>query len=203
MMKRHSPILAFSLVALLCACNPGITVSSDGGSVRAKPDKITLSATGQPKAEITAAGDLIIDGKKVDVTPQQRVLLQTYQQELNGMTQDGLAIGKQGAAMAGKAVAAAIKGAISGDSDQVEAKIEADARLIEQQALKLCDRLVVIKGAQDRLAVELPVFAPYANIDMGDVADCTGSDSNNEADIEAGKEVETEKTDVTNPEAAA
>lgn len=198
MMKLHFPILAFSLAVLLCSCNPGTTVSSDRGRVSTRPDKITLNASGQPKAEINAAGDLIIDGKKIDVTPQQRLLLQTYQQELNGMTQDGIAIGKQGAAIAGKAVTAAIKGAFGGNGDSAEKAIEADARLIEKQALKLCDRLVVIKSAQDQLAVELPEFAPYANIDMGDVRDCTGSKPDEKVDTET----EAERISDTATEAA-
>ncbi len=181
----RSFLLSAALVASLSGCNPGTTVSSNGGSVRANADRITLSATGQPKAQITAAGDLVIDGRKVDVNPQQRVLLQTYQQQLSGMTQDGIAIGKQGAAIAGKAVTAAIKGAISGNSDGVEQAVKADARLIQQQALKLCDRLVVVKDAQDRLAVEVPAFAPYANIKMGDIRDCTGSSSGEQSDAEA------------------
>jgi len=175
-MKRYAHfLLGASLVALLCSCNPGTTVATDGGSVRATADKVTLRADGHPTAHIEADGSFLIDGKKVEVTPQQQALLQEYQREFDAMTQQGIAIGKQGAAMAGKAVTAAIKGAMGGDGETLEKKMKAEGELITQEALKLCQRLVVIRGVQDKLAVDLIAFKPYATIDMADVQDCNGS----------------------------
>ncbi len=164
-------------------------MSSGNGSVRANSDRITLSATGQPRAEISADGELRIDGAPVETTARQRELLHVYKREMDGMTQDGLAIGKQGAALAGKAVSAAIQGALRGEGDQVGEKIKADAQLIEQEARKLCQRLVTIKAAQDQLAAELSAFAPYANIDIDDISDCmVGSDSSGQPSPDASDE---------------
>lgn len=168
----HSLLVASATALLLCSCKPSPTVSTDGGSVQASGDKITLRATGHPNAHIDAQGNLLIDDEKVVVTPRQGALLKDYQREVNGMTQDGLAMGKQGVALAGKAVGAAIKGAIGGDSADIEKKIEADARMMEKEALKMCTRLIQIRAVQDQLAAELPVFKPYANIEAGDIADC-------------------------------
>ncbi|MGH8061850.1 MAG: DUF2884 family protein [Pseudoxanthomonas sp.] len=183
----HSPLLALSIAALLCACNPGATVVTGNGNVIKANDKsVTLRTDGLPNAEITAAGDLSIDGKAVAVNASQRALLQTYHREMNAMTADGIAIGKQGASLAGKAVTEAIKGAISGNTDDVESKIEVETKKIEQQAMQLCKRLVTIKASQDALAVSLPEFKPYATLDQSDVDDC-GSKQNDS--YSAGKEV--------------
>lgn len=182
----HSPLLALSIAALLCACNPGATVVTGNGNVIKANDKsVTLRTDGLPNAEITAAGDLSIDGKDIAVNASQRALLQTYHREMNAMTADGIAIGKQGASLAGKAVTEAIKGAISGKTDDVESKVEAEAKKIEQQAMQLCKRLVTIKASQDTLATSLPEFRPYATLDQSDVDDC-GSRHNDS--YSAGKE---------------
>lgn len=183
----YSPLLALSIAALLCACNPGATVVTGNGNVIKADDKsVTLRTDGLPNAEITAAGDLTIGGKAVAVNASQRALLQTYHREMNAMTADGIAIGKQGASLAGKAVTEAIKGAINGKTDDVESKIEAETKKIEQQAMQLCKRLVTIKASQDALAVSLPEFKPYATLDQSDVDDC-GSSQNDS--YSAGKEV--------------
>lgn len=204
----HISLLALSMSVLLSSCKPSTTVVGDGGVINANDKGVTLRADGHPKAEITAAGDLKIDGKVVAVDASQRALLQTYHREMNAMAADGLAIGKQGAALAGKAVSEAIKGAISGNADDVESKVEAEAQKIEQQAMQLCKRLVTVKSSQDALAASLPEFKPYATIGQSDVDDC-GSDQKDSyaAGKEAGgslaRAVKGEKTESADMDAAA
>lgn len=183
--KRYSPFLALALAALVAGCNPGTHVSTGKGNVTSDGKVITLRADGHPEAKISASGELTIDGKAVALNEAQRVLLQSYLKEMNAMTADGIAIGKQGAALAGTAMTEAIKGAIKGDGKPVDEKIEAEAKKIEQQAMRLCKRLVTIKASQDALAAQLPAFQPYATIDDADVNDC-GSKNDSYA---AGKEV--------------
>jgi len=175
MNKHHLTLLAAPLALLLSACNPGPTISSSNGRISENDDRITISATGQLKAEISATGELTIDGKPVQTTDEQRELLLTYQREFNTITEQGLALGKRGAGIAGKAVGATIRGAMGGDKQKLKESIEAEARKLEQEALKLCSSLVVIHGVQEQLAYELPAFKPYATIDMRDVEDCQGS----------------------------
>jgi len=182
----HSPLLALAFAALVGGCNPGTHVSTDKGKVTSDGKVITLRADGQPDAKISADGELTIGGKAVAVNPAQRVLLQSYLKEMNAMTADGIAIGKQGAAMAGTAVKEAIKGAIKGDGEQVGNNMEAEARKIEQQAMQLCRRLVTIKASQDALAGQLPAFKPYATIDIDDVNSCK---SDHDDSYAAGQEV--------------
>jgi hypothetical protein len=182
----HFSLLALPLAVLLAGCGPGTHVSTSNGNVSSDGNSITLRADGQPEARISATGELTIDGKAVTLTAEQRALLQSYIKEMNGMTTDGIAIGKQGAALAGTAVSEAIKGAISGNGEQIDAKIEAEAKKIEQQALQLCKRLVTIKASQDALAEQLPAFKPYATIDASDVDDCGSREGKSYA---AGKDV--------------
>ena len=206
MKTTYSPLPALFMAALLCSCNPGTSVSTGGGKISANEKSVTLRVDGLPNAEITASGDLSINGKAVAVDASQRALLQTYHREMNAMTADGIAIGKQGASLAGKAVTEAIKGAISGKTDDVESKIEAETKKIEQQALQLCKRLVTVKASQDALATSLPEFKPYATLDQSDVDDC-GSKQNDSyrAGKEAGgtlaRNIKGEKDEATDVEA--
>lgn len=196
----HSSLLVLSLAALIAGCKPGTHVSTDNGNVTSNGKVITLRANGQPDAKISADGELTIGGKAVAVNPAQRVLLQSYLKEMNAMTSDGIAIGKQGAALAGTAVSEAIKGAINGDGDQIDAKIEAEAEKIEQQAMRLCQRLVTIKTSQDALAEQLPAFKPYATIDASDVDDCG---SKQKVSYAAGQEDKAEPATPESGDAAA
>jgi hypothetical protein len=86
-------------------------------------------------------------------------------------------MGKQGMAMAGDAVSAAIKGAFSaqGDSsrgEETDKSIEARAQEMKNKARDMCRRVVAIKSTQDALAAALPAFQPYANIDIKNAGDC-------------------------------
>jgi hypothetical protein len=203
----HSPLIALFMAALLCSCNSGTSVSTDGGKISANGKSVTLRVDGLPNAEITATGDLSIGGKAVAVNASQRALLQSYHQEMNAMTADGIAIGKQGAALAGKAVTEAIKGAISGKTDDVESKVEAETKKIEQQAMQLCKRLVTVKASQDALAASLPEFKPYATLDQSDVDDCGSSQNDSySAGKQAGgslaKAIKGDKNEATDLDAA-
>ena len=73
-----------------------------------------------PKAEITPAGDLLIEGKAVATTPEQKALVLAYRGELLGVVGDGMAIGMEGARVGIDAAASALKGVLAGqDGDQI------------------------------------------------------------------------------------
>lgn len=175
-MKRV--LLMIPLVLALAACKPDTTVNTDSGTVvRQGNGVLTLQSEGAPKATISANGDLAIDGKPVVLNPQQRALTVAYYKELDGITQAGIAIGKQGAQLAGKAVGEAVRGVLAGDPDSVGNKVEAEAKKIEAQAKQICTHLNGLRAAQDALAAQLPEFQPYANIDQHDVDDCGKDES--------------------------
>lgn len=189
-MKKTITALSLALsILLLAACGPG----PDDGSQRSTAlwgKNITLTATGQPKAEITAKGEFIVGGKAVEVNDAQRALLVAYHRELGGIADAGIATGKEGVKLAGKAVGAAVRGIFSGNPDQIEQEIEAEAKKVEAEAMKICERLPGLYQAQQDLAAALPAFTPYASMDAHDVEDCgTGHAGSYAAGEEVGQTV--------------
>ena len=174
---KHVWKAALPLALLLAACGPQTTVSTDTGKIARDLDgSLTLQADGQPPARISATGDLTIDGKAVALTPAQRQLAVAYYGELHGITLAGIEVGKQGAKLAGKAVGEAISGVLNGNTEDMDAKIEAEAKKIEVEAKKICNHLGGLRTAQDALAAQVPQFRPYANIDQKDIDDCGKDD---------------------------
>jgi hypothetical protein len=143
---------------------------------------IQLDRTGAPGAEITPAGDLLIDGKTIAIDDKQRKLLLDYRGQVVAIASAGMDLGTQGADLAGKAVGQAISGALTGNSEEVEKKIEAEAKKIEGQAVQLCKLLPGLLDAQTRLAAALPAFQPYATMEQKDIDDC-GKDGDFNVDI--------------------
>lgn len=149
-------------------------------------ENFSIGSDGMPKAEITPAGDLLIDGKSVTTTPEQKALAMAYRQELTAIAQAGIGVGVQGADLAGKAAAEAIKGVFSGNTDEIEQRIEKEAEGVKAAAKQLCDRLPGLKAAQDKLAAAVPEFRPYARMDDNDVKDChvdAGDGLNMDSDV--------------------
>lgn len=132
---------------------------------------ISSNATGAD-AEITPQGDLLIDGKAVQVTPEQRRLLLEYREHLVGVASAGMDVGLKGADLAVDAAGEAIRGIFGGNPEQIEQRVQERAGGIREAALKICDRLPAMREAQDRLAAALPEFAPFADLDQSDVDEC-------------------------------
>ncbi|HVI60183.1 MAG TPA: DUF2884 family protein [Luteimonas sp.] len=129
-----------------------------------------------PRAEITPRGDLLIDGKAVAVDDAQRALLLAYRGKIIDVATAGADIGMQGADFGMQAAGKALRGAFSGNGDQVEKEIQAQAREFEQRARRICDHLPPLLETQRQLAAQLPEFKPYATMDQSDVDDCRRGD---------------------------
>lgn len=129
---------------------------------------------GLPKAELTPAGELLIDGKPVAMTAEQKTLGHAYRTELQGVASDGIAIGLEGAKLGIDAAATALKGVLSGKSDdEVGKQTEAAVKeRLKPQVEKLCARLPSLLQAQQAWAAAQPEFRPYATMDESDVKDC-------------------------------
>lgn len=126
----------------------------------------------RPRAEITPAGELLVEGKPVDTTPAQRALLLQYRKQVIGVAETGLAIGSKGADLAGKAVGEAIGAIFGGDTEAMEQRVEAEAEKLEQEARVICTQLPAMLATQQQLAATLPAFRPYATMTRQDVDDC-------------------------------
>jgi len=135
-----------------------ITIRSDDGATH--------------KAEITPKGDLLIDGKAIALNASQRAAVLDYREQTVVIAHAGMDVGVQGAKLATKAVTEAIGGIFSGHPDQIEKRVQAQADGIKQAASALCDKLPALQAAQQRVAAEVPEFAPFATIEQHDTTVC-------------------------------
>src|SRR3546814_2657025 len=118
----------------------GRTLGKVAEKVRTKleHENITLSSSdAEAKAEITPQGDLLIDGKKVATDEAQRALLLEYRAGIIAVAAAGTDIGMKGADFGLRTAGKALRGVFSGNSDEIEAEIEADAREFEAQERKI------------------------------------------------------------------
>ena len=127
-----------------------------------------------PKGEITPSGELLIDGKAVPTTPEQKQLVLAYRGQLLGVAGDGMAIGIEGAKLGMSAAGGALASLLGGKSgEDVGKEAERAAKeKIRPQVEKLCARMPALLKAQDALAAALPAFRPYAGMTRSDVDDC-------------------------------
>jgi hypothetical protein len=126
----------------------------------------------RPKAEITPQGDLLLDGKAVAITPQQRAMLLEYRGQIIAIADAGMTLGSKGAELAGKAIGESLGALFSGNTDEIEKRVEAEASKIEAEAKLLCKQLPPMLATQQKLAASLPQFKPYATMTQDDVDDC-------------------------------
>jgi hypothetical protein len=152
------------------------TKNIDLASVRVSGKGINITTSdgndGRPKAEITPRGDLLIDGRKIEATPEQRALLLEYRKQVEGIASAGMDIGAAGAELGVRAATEALKGVFGGNPDAIEQRVEAEAEKIKASAIKLCARLPAMLDTQTRLAGAMPEFRPYATMDRSDIDEC-------------------------------
>lgn len=147
---------------------------NDGFNLNVNGKQVHTSDAGLPKAEITPQGDLLIDGKAVALDAGQREQLLAYRGHIIGIAEAGMAIGVQGADIAGEALAG-VAGAIFGGKEGEQAfeqRMEAQGKKIEAEAVKLCTQLPALLASQQALAASLPAFKPYARMTQQDIDDC-------------------------------
>ncbi len=154
---------------------------SIGAKVQAATDKartelakgnINISDEHNNKAEITPQGDLLINGQAVTIDAQQRALLLDYRKQVEKLAGAGMDIGVAGAQLGVKAAGEALRGVFSGNTEGIEAKVNAEADKIKEQAQTLCKLLPEMMAKQQALAAVLPAFKPYATMDQSDIDDC-------------------------------
>jgi len=132
-----------------------------------------------PKAEVTPSGELLIDGKPVAMTAEQKALGHAYRTHLQGVASDGIAIGMEGAKLGIDAAAAALKGLMSGEGGEAAGK---QAETVAKEKIQplvdhLCARLPELLKSQQAWAAAQPEFRPYAKMDQSDVDDCKDKDN--------------------------
>jgi hypothetical protein len=227
---RKLPLLALAILLPLAACGRSepTPAPADGNTASAPPANTALGRkiqeamaeasrklakenirvgeeSGKPKAQISPAGDFLVDGKAVPVDDAQRKLLLAHRANLIAVAQAGIAVGMQGADLGLEAATGALKSVFTGTSDDFEQRMEARGKQIEAEAAKICQALPPLLASQQALAAALPAFQPYATMDQSDIDDC-GKDGHYDVDVggtHATAEVERDADDGHNTDAAA
>lgn len=190
-MRRAAPSLLLLALLTLGGCRqdapsasaePGAgTDTALGRTIRQATDKarselashnMKISSTGQPTAEITPQGDLLVSGEPVPVNQEQRALLLAYRAELVEIASAGIDIGAEGANLGLRAAGQALRSVLSGNPEEAGKQIEAEAETIKAAARRLCDRIPALRARGQAVAASLPAFAPYATIDPADADKC-------------------------------
>jgi hypothetical protein len=175
-MRTLLPPMMFLLAAGLAGCG-----SSSGhydtiaNYISIHDGSVAVHAPGRADADISAAGDLSIDGATIAVTLAQRDLLKHYYDTALVLRDHGIATGNAGVATAGKAIASVASGLASGTPDRIDSEVNASAAKVEAKAALVCDDLTELRSTQNTLASQLPAFQPYALIRSHDADDCRGT----------------------------
>lgn len=130
---------------------------------------------GLPPAEITPAGDFLVEGQPQAITPGQRRQLLAYRGLLVDIAGTGIDIGERSAEAALDAVGdgSLLKMMFGAMTGSLERKVE---RVVREEVgpavLDICRQLPVVMASQQRLASSLPAFRPYATLEPDDIDDC-------------------------------
>lgn len=180
-MRMHL-LPALLATALLAGCGGsddhltlinGGNTSIEDGAIRVEGSQIVLHPEHGASATIGSSGDFAVDGKPVQITPAQRVLLLQYYAGADAVREHGVETGKAGAAIAGEAIKGAVSNMAGGDGKSTEDKVSAQTGKVKQAALKICDDLEQIRNAQDQLVTQLDAFKPYGQLITADsVSEC-------------------------------
>lgn len=154
--------------------NENISIS-DGPNITINGREVRRAGN-ESKAEITPQGDLLVEGKPVEIDAAQRKMLLDYRGHVVALAEAGMAMGIKGADLAGKAITETLGGLFSGDTASIEQRVEAEAEKLEAEARQLCSQLQPMLELQGRLAASLPAFKPYATMTQEDVDDCMDGD---------------------------
>lgn len=126
-----------------------------------------------PEAEITPQGDLLIEGRPVELDETQRGQLLAYREQLVDLAAEGAALGVEGARLGMKAATGAVMAMLTGNREQYKHRLKAEGSRIEEQAGRLvCARLPDLMARQQALAAAIPEFGPYATLTRADIDDC-------------------------------
>jgi len=153
--------------------------------VRINGTRLMRKGSDLPPAHITRDGQLVVSGAEVRMDDDARAMARDYRDSVIAVAEAGMDIGVQGADLGMKAAGDAIGSLFRGDTDQVEKRIEAEAKRLEASALQLCDRLPALLSAQQSLATAVPEFAPYARMEASDIDDCRDRRESVNAEIAA------------------
>lgn len=131
--------------------------------------RLTADDAGVPRATITPQGDFLIAGERVALNARQREEVLAYMD----IARRAIAIGHQGVDAGRRAMAPMIFASLFGASDKtIDASMDKRLAGVRDATAKLCERMPALMAAQQRLATDLPEFAPYATLTQKQIDDC-------------------------------
>lgn len=160
---NSAPKLAVAVLAAcaLAACSPGTQVNVSYG-VTFRNGNLVLHAPNRPDVYITATGTLRIGPHAFNVTPSEQTSLKNYYSDSRAVVAASKSAGTTGAQLLGHGIVDTIKGFLSSGSAHTDAKFDAKAKAASAALSELCADIQQLHDAQQNLAAQMPVFAPYA-----------------------------------------
>ena len=145
----------------------GLHFGKDGKRKSAERDSL-------PAAQITAKGDLVIDGKAVAINAQQRQQLLAYRGQVIGLARIGMEGGEKAAMAVLEATDVSLFSLIVGGlSGSLERRVEATVKQhVQPLVLNICRGLPQVLESQQQLSASLPQFRPYASLERDDIENC-------------------------------
>jgi len=177
-LPRHARLAALSCaIVLLSGCAAFRTADRDldTASRQIATGNMTLTANDAnvPKAAITPQGDLLVASKPVALSAQQREDVLAYRAQYVDIAQAGIAIGHQGVDAGRRAMVPMIFASLFGASDKtIDASMDKRLAGVHAATAKLCDRMPALMESQQKLAVALPAFKPYATLTPVKIDEC-------------------------------
>ena len=174
-MRRSLPVAALATLLFLLAGRASafhMSFNIDDDEIQIRDGSVWVNPDGAPEAEISTAGDLRIDGRAVALRAEDRRLLARYNRGFRDVRDEAIDLGFDGVDIGISAVAAAVVAVATGDHDYVEKKVQPDANRMKEKARQLCNEVRELRRLQDRIAIQVPSFRPYAVMDGDTANDC-------------------------------
>lgn len=160
-MNSKTLLLPLLLAPVLAACS-GHGSSTSGQYVSFAGDTVVVTTPHHPDAHVSANGDLAIGDKAVAIDSTQRALLKRYYSQVVAVRDDGIATGKQGAALGMHAIGTVMDNLVAGTPEKIDQDMDSRGKAIEVTADRMCSDLRRLKATQDEVVAQLPAFRPFA-----------------------------------------
>lgn len=142
-------------------------------SIHIKDGDVVIDNSQGGEAHITTSGLLIVDGKTIPVTDQDKIRLMQYNNTVKDIEDRGIKLGMDATGFALDVVADVIGDLLSGESEEeIDKHADARADKFKLKALPICRDVHTLKQIQDTLSADIQSFKPFAVIEGRDADDC-------------------------------
>jgi len=147
-----------TLFVVACHAERHVTVFEH---VSIRENAVAVHANGHSDAIITQDGQLSIDSRSINTTPEQRAALASYYASVIALKAAGLSAGAHGVATAAAAIDGVAKAATTGSADAIDAQVDQQAKAVDVDVAAVDRNLAALRASERELAGSLPDFKPY------------------------------------------